>query len=120
MTGTASTETKGRQKSASRRPAEAVEAEDKKAAFREIMKKQVSRVALTIKHTDVQKEELRDLLAPMCHYVQLVMNCTRSKQQEDQTIICMLTSSSPHKSGWVKCTSLSKKALTIAIMAAQM
>ena len=41
----------------------AVEAEDKKAAFREIMKKQVSRVALTIKHTDVNKEELRDLFA---------------------------------------------------------
>ena len=40
-------------------------AEDKEAAFREIMRKQVSRVALTIKHTDVRKEELRDLLAPM-------------------------------------------------------
>ena len=62
---------KGRQKSASRRPAEASEAEDGKAAFREIMKKQVSRIALTIKHNDVKKEELRDLFAPMSHYVRV-------------------------------------------------
>ena len=46
-------------------------AEDKEAAFREIMRKQVSRIALTIKHTDVQKEELRDFLAPMSHYVRV-------------------------------------------------
>ena len=63
MADTANSKTEGRQKSASRRPTEALEAEDKKAAFREIMKKQVSRVALTIKHTDVNKEELRDLFA---------------------------------------------------------
>ena len=64
-------QTPGRQKSVSRRPTEAPEAEDKKAAFREVMRKQVSRVALTIKHTDVQKEELRDLLGPMCRYLRV-------------------------------------------------
>ena len=71
MADTASSTEPGRRESASRRPAEAPVAEDKEAAFREVMRKQVSRVALTIKHTDVQKEELRDLLAPMCHYVRV-------------------------------------------------
>ena len=47
------------------------QAKDKEAAFREIMRKQVSRIALTIKHTDVPKEELRDFLAPLCHYVRV-------------------------------------------------
>ena len=57
-------------KSASRRP-EASEPEGKDAAFRAVMRKQVSRLALTIKHTDVHKEELLDLLAPMCHYLRI-------------------------------------------------
>ena len=61
----------GRHRSASRRPSENPQAEDKESAFREIMKKQVCRLALTIKHTDVQKEELRDLLAPMCNYLRV-------------------------------------------------
>lgn len=71
MADTACSNDPGRQKSASRRPAEALAAEDKEAAFREIMRKQVSRVALTIKHTDVSKEELLDLLAPTCHYLRV-------------------------------------------------
>ena len=28
-------------------------------------------MALTLKHTNVSKEELRDLLAPICHYVRV-------------------------------------------------
>ena len=71
MADTACSNHPGRRKSASRRPAEAPAAEDKEAAFREVMRKQVSRVALTVKHTDVPKEELRDFLAPLCHYVRV-------------------------------------------------
>ena len=71
MVDPTSPQTEGRQKSASRRPNEEASTGDKEAAFRAIMKKQVSRVALAIKHTDVQKEELRDLFAHMCHYVRV-------------------------------------------------
>ena len=61
----------GRRKSASRRPTHQAADGVHEKAFHEIMKKQVSRVALTIKHSDVQKEELRDLFAPMCHYLRV-------------------------------------------------
>ena len=61
----------GRRESASRRPGEHTERDDKAAAFAAVMKKQVSRAAITIKHTSVTKEELRDLLAPLSHYVRV-------------------------------------------------
>ena len=53
MDNTTSSKVTGRPESASRRPA-AAPAKDREEAFRAVMRKQVSHVALTIKHTDVQ------------------------------------------------------------------
>lgn len=45
--------------------------DDRLAAFKEAMKRQVSRAAITVPHTSVTKEELQSLLEPMCNYVRV-------------------------------------------------